>query len=124
MQRTLAAMLVIALATGPWLMAHHSFAASYFEEQWVTVEGELEEFEFKSPHSWVHLSVREESGQSQRYSAEWASASRLTQRGISADTLKPGDRVVIKGSPGRTPGERKIHLKSIERPADGWAWRR
>jgi hypothetical protein len=41
----------------------------------------------------------------------------------SADTLKPGDRVIITGAPGRNASERRIHLKSIERPADGWAWR-
>ena len=38
------------------------------------------------------------------------------------DTLKPGDRVIVTGSPGRNAAERKIHLKRIERPADGWSW--
>jgi hypothetical protein len=59
-----------------------------------------------------------------RYSADWSNPNRLSRDGISHDTLKVGDRVVITGSPGRTPGENRIHLKQIERPADGWRWSR
>jgi hypothetical protein len=54
--------------------------------------------------------------------AEWASAPRLKQWGVSEDTLKPGDRVVITGSPSRNPTEYRMHLKSIQRRADGWQW--
>jgi hypothetical protein len=103
-------------------VAHHSFAAEYFEEQSVSIEGELVQFEYRSPHSWVHVMVRDESGAGQQFSAEWASPTRLTQRGVTAETLRPGDRLVITGSPGRNPADRRIHLKSIMRPADGWAW--
>jgi hypothetical protein len=62
-------------------------------------------------------------GQVRRYSAEWANPNRLNQQGIRRDTLRPGDHVVIVGSPGRPGNEYKIHLKGIERPADGWTWR-
>jgi hypothetical protein len=103
--------------------AHHSFAAHYFEEQSVTIQGELVEFEYKSPHAWVHVMVKDEKGQAQRFSAEWANPNRLQQLKITKDTLKAGDYVVITGSPGRNSSERKIHLKGIERPEDGWNWR-
>jgi hypothetical protein len=104
------------------LKAHHSFAADYFEDQRVSVEGDLVEFEYRAPHSWVHLMVKDERGDLQKYSAEWASPTRLKQRGVAADSLKPGDHIVISGSPGRKPAERRIHLKTITRPTDGWAW--
>jgi hypothetical protein len=58
-----------------------------------------------------------------RYAAEWANPNRLAQQGITRDTLRPGDRVVVVGSPGRRAHEYTLHLKSIERPADGWRWR-
>jgi hypothetical protein len=104
--------------------SHHSFPAHYFEEQSITVKGELVEFEYKSPHAWVHILVRdEETGQTQRFSAEWANPNRLQQSRITKDTLKAGDLLIISGSPGRNTSERKIHLKAIERPADGWNWR-
>ena len=111
------------LAAGIPAYPHHSFAAHYFEEQSITVQGVLVEFEYKSPHAWVYLEVKDEAGQVQRISAEWANPSRLQQQRISKDTLKIGDLLTISGSPGRNASERKMHLKSVERPADGWNWR-
>jgi hypothetical protein len=112
-----------AVATVAPLAAHHSFAAHYYEEQSTTITGELVEFEYRSPHAWVHVVAADERGEMRRYSAEWANPNRLGQQGVTRDTLKPGDRVVVVGSPGRTAGEYKLHLKAIERPADGWQWR-
>jgi hypothetical protein len=103
-------------------VAHHSFAAHYFEDQSVTVQGELAEFEYISPHAWVYVTVRDNDGQLQKFSAEWSNPNRLRQLSITKDTLKPGDLVTITGSPGRNASERKIHLKAIERPSDGWKW--
>ena len=102
--------------------AHHSFPAHYFEDQTVSVEGELVEFEYRAPHAWVRVMAPDDKGVLQQFSAEWANPSRLSQLGVTKETLKAGDRVIISGSPGRNPAERRIHLKSIQRPADGWAW--
>ena len=104
--------------------SHHSFAAHYFEEQSMTVRGEVAEFEYKSPHAWVHVLVKDEAGEVQRYSAEWSNPNRLQQLRITKDTLRPGDFVIVTGSPGRNAAERKIHLKRLERPSDGWNWPR
>ena len=116
--------LVLVLTSGPLVAGHHSFAAHYFEEQSVTVQGTLVQFDYSAPHAWVHLSVTDERGAARQYSAEWANPNRLSRDGITKDTLKPGDRVIVTGSPGRNASENRIHLKGIERPADGWRWRR
>lgn len=105
------------------LSAHHSFAAHYFEEESITIRGELVEFEYRSPHAWVYVMAPDDRGTMRRYGAEWQNPNRLGQQGITRDTLKPGDQVVVVGSPGRTAGEYKLHLKGIDRPADGWTWR-
>ena len=102
---------------------HHSFATYYHENETMSVEGDIVEFEFKNPHAWVHLMVKDANGQTQKYSAEWANPNNLTRQNITKETLRVGDHVVITGSPGRNPSEHKIHLKGIERPADGWSWR-
>jgi hypothetical protein len=122
MKRTLLATLLWFAGAVIGTSAHHSFAAFYLEDQTISIEGDIIEFEYRSPHSFVHVMTRDESGATQRFSAEWGSPNRLSQRGVTADTLKPGDRVVISGSPGRNPAERRLHLKSIHRPADGWKW--
>ena len=88
----------------------------------MSIEGTVVEFEYRAPHAWLHVLVREADGQMQRFSAEWANPQRLARDGVTADRIKPGDVVRVTGSPGRTPSERKLHLKRIERPADGWVW--
>jgi hypothetical protein len=101
---------------------HHSFAAHYFEDQSISVEGEIAEFEYVNPHAWVHVHAVDLSGRTQRVSAEWASPGRLKQQGIDKSTLRAGDRVILTGSPSRNQSEYKMHLKGIERRADGWKW--
>jgi hypothetical protein len=120
--RTLLTLLIGAVALTASTSAHHSFAGTYVEDQRVSIEGDVAQFDYRSPHSFVHVNVKDANGAMQPFSAEWASATRLQQAGVSQDTLKPGDRVIIAGSPGRDPSEHRIHLKSIRRPADGWQW--
>jgi hypothetical protein len=117
------ALLVAIILAGAAATAHHSFATYYFEDRSVSIEGDVVEFAYSAPHAWVHLMAPDTGGVSRRFAAEWANPTRLARDGITADTLKAGDRVLITGSPGRNPGEYKIHLKAIERPADGWNWR-
>ncbi len=95
MRRLLLALIVAGALVGIPVYAHHSFAAQYFEEQTLSIEGELVEFEYRSPHAWVHVMAKDENGQMQRFSAEWASPNRLSQQSVGKDTLKPGDRLVI-----------------------------
>jgi hypothetical protein len=119
---TLFTLVLTVAAGGSVVTAHHSFAAHYFEEQTVSLEGDLVEFEYTNPHAWVHLVARDESGAPRKYSAEWGNITRLSQRGVTKETLRPGDRLIVTGSPGRNPADRKIHLKQIVRPSDGWQW--
>ena len=121
--RTTLVALAFAMAVPPVAFSHHSFAAYYFEDRSVTVEGTIAEFAYRSPHAWVYVDVADAKGGATRLGAEWANPNRLTRDGITVDSLKPGDRVVITGSPGRNVSENRIHLKRIERPADGWQWR-
>ena len=122
MKRVVLTLFLGAIVAAVPASAHHSFAAVYFEDQKVSVEGELVEFEYRNPHAWVHVMARDENGEMQKFSAEWAGATRLKQGGVTQETLKVGDRVIITGAPGRTASERRIHLKGIERPSDGWKW--
>jgi hypothetical protein len=101
---------------------HHSFAEYYIEADTIEVEGEVIEFQYKNPHSWIHVMAREPFGGGKPYAAEWASVSRLERDGINAKTLRPGDVVRIWASPNRNPNDNRIRLKRIERRADRWSW--
>jgi hypothetical protein len=89
----------------------------------MTIEGDLVEFDYRTPHAWVHVNVRDAQGRTERYSAEWSNPNRLQRDNITRDTLRVGDRLIITGSPGRNAAEHRLHLKAVERPADGWRWR-
>src|ERR1700704_1903807 len=101
MRRTLLALSVVALTAVASLSAHHSFAAEYLEEQKVSIEGDVVAFELKNPHSWLYLVVLDEHGKPQKFSAEWSNPARLKQAGFSVDSFKPGDHLIVTGSPGR-----------------------
>ena len=124
MKRTVrwVALLVMLVAAARVLPAHHSFAAYYFEQQMVSVTGELTEFDYRAPHVWVKIKGRDASGMEQVFAAEWSNPNRLARDGVTKTTLNIGDVLIIAGSPGRNPEEHRLHLKAIQRPADGWEW--
>jgi hypothetical protein len=122
MQRHLIVVLAVAmLAAGSQVLAHHSFAATYLEDQSVTIEGELVQFLLRNPHSFVHVMVKQPDGTSARYVVEWGSPAQLSGK-VSRDTLKPGDHVIISGNPGRNAGDHRVRLLTFKRPKDGWSW--
>jgi hypothetical protein len=121
-RRILLTLAIAVMLAGITAGAHHSFAAYYFEDQSTTLEGEVQEFQLRSPHALLMLRSRTPEGTLETYTAEWANPRRLGGAGITKDTLRPGDLVIVTGSPGRNPAERKLHLKGIRRPADGWAY--
>ena len=118
--RTLAILGILLPAAGASLYAHHSFAAYYNESQSITLQGQVHELQFKSPHVLLMFNVQTPQGVA-LYTAEWANPRRLGGS-MNKDTLRPGDVVVVTGAPGRTASDNKVHLKSIHRPADGWSW--
>jgi hypothetical protein len=123
MKRLLVVLLVAgACVLGSKVYAHHSFAATYLEDQTVTIEGELVQFLFRNPHSFVHVMVKDKDGQQVRYAIEWGGAGQLGGQGVTRETLKPGDVVVISGSPGRNPADHRIRMVTLRRPKDGFGW--
>jgi len=123
MKRYLVAPLaVVALAVGAQAFAHHSFAATYLEDQSMTIEGELVQFQLRNPHAYVHVVVKEPDGSMVRYVVEWGSPIQLSGTGVTRNTLKPGDHVIISGNPGRDPANHRVRLLTLRRPKDGLSW--
>jgi hypothetical protein len=105
------------------LLAHHSFAAVYLEDQMIEIAGEVTEFRYENPHAWLLVRGAEagRGGGTKVYAAEWVGTAQLERQYIEKFTLKPGDKVRIWGSPAKEPSDAKLHLKKIERN-DGWSW--
>ena len=124
MKRTLLALVITAGAfmAGGRAYAHHSFAATYFEDKTQKVEGNLVQFLYRNPHSFVHVEAPDEKGTMQRWAVEWGAGGQLGRQGVTRETLKPGDHVVIMGNPGRNPEDHRLRMVNITRPSDGWKW--
>jgi hypothetical protein len=111
---------IIAVIARGQVAAHHSYAA-YERDRMVEIEGIIEDFEVVAPHSL--LKVR--AGDALLYTAEWQSPIGLKRSGIEPDTLRKGDRVILKGNPRRDFTESRVmNFKAVTRPADGWTWPR
>jgi hypothetical protein len=67
----------------------------------VDVEGTVTKVEWKSPHAWVYVDVTNVKGEKANWSFELPSPVTLMRRGWSRDTLKPGDRIKVSGSPAK-----------------------
>jgi hypothetical protein len=102
--------------------AHHSFTATYDEGKTVEIEGTLVQFMFRNPHAFVHVMAPDENGEMQRWGVEWGGAGALAGQGVTRDSLKPGDKVVITGNPGRNPADHRIRMRTLLRPSDGFGW--
>src|SRR5437867_10735274 len=116
----IAGVTAVALAVSAPAWAHHSFAATYLEDQKITIEGRLMQVAFRGAHSFVQIMVKEADGSNTPWVVEWGSAAQLNTQGVTRDTLKPGDQVVITGNPGRNPEDHRMRLLIFKRPKDGW----
>ena len=117
---TLATVLVV-VAAGV-ARAHHSFTATYFEDRTVTIEGRVLQFQFRNPHSFVHVQAPDDNGELHRWAVEWGGSSQLSNQGLAGATLRPGDVVEITGNPGRDASDHRVRMRYLLRPADGFDW--
>jgi hypothetical protein len=123
MKRNLCVLIVLgSVALGVRAYAHHSFAATYLEDQEMTIEGDLVQFLYRNPHSFVHVMAPDSNKEMQRWAVEWGGGGQLNQQGVTRETLKPGDHVIVTGNPGRNPSDHRLRMRSITRPKDGWKW--
>jgi hypothetical protein len=102
--------------------AHHSFQASYDTDTVQEIKGKLVQLNFRNPHSSVMVMAPDADGVMQRWGVEWGGASALTRQGLTRDSFKVGDEVVVTGQPGREVSDHRLRMLSIVRSSDGFGW--
>ena len=120
--KRIAIVLGAALVLAARVHGHHNFADIYLEADTIEIDGEVVEFDYRNPHSWIHVQARDAFGAEKIYSGEWASVSRLERDGITKTFFKAGDRLRIWASPNRNPNDNRIRIKRMERRSDKWKW--
>jgi hypothetical protein len=111
-----AAILAVATSAG----AHHSIAGMYDASRNMTLEGTVAEFQFIYPHPIVVVDIRRGNA-TEQWQMEMDNRGELSQIGFTEATLKPGDRVIVHGSPARREAQR-LYIRRLERPADGFGY--
>ena len=122
MRRVIFLVVACAFAAGSAAYAHHSYAATYDTSREIKLEGKLVQFVYRNPHSFVHLEAPDDKGATQRWAVEWSGGGQLANQGVTRDSLKVGDQVVIMGRPSRVTGEFRALMVTLKRPADGFTW--
>ena len=116
--------LSVALGIGIFAMAayaHHSIAGVYETNRQVTIEGIVTQFHFVNPHPFLTVDVKDGNGSPQQWRLEMDNLSELSEIGVTSGTLKPGDRVVVSGSPGRRESQ-SLYIRKLDRPVDGFRY--
>ncbi len=78
-------------------LAHHGFGGRYDEDNPITVQGTVTDFQFTNPHSFIYFDSTDTNGKTQRWQAELGSVNQLHMSGWTKDTLKPGDKITVVG---------------------------
>ena len=98
--------------------AHHSLAGMYDQGRRLTLDGIVAQFHYVNPHPYVLMDVKDPNGRTQQWRLEMDNRRELADIGITSETLKQGDRLVVSGSPGRAE-PRLLYVWKLDRPADG-----
>ena len=95
---------VLSLSVGPAL-GHHSFAMFDFTKK-LELSGTVKELEWTNPHSWLHIVVTDEKGQTVEWSFEMGGSGALARKGWKPKIVLPGDKISIVAAPLKngTPG--------------------
>jgi len=106
------------VVTGVTASAHHSISSVYDGSRRVTVDGIVAQFHLVNPHPFLFIDVRDDS-RATPWRAEMDNRSELVGIGVTADTFKPGDRIVVTGSPARSQSQ-SLYVLRLDRPSDGF----
>ena len=100
---------------------HHSISAVYDSSRQVTIEGVVTQFQFVNPHPLVMMDVTDGGGNAQQWRLEMDNRSELAEIGVTTETLKPGDRIVVTGSLARAQSH-SLYILTLDRHADGFRY--
>jgi len=96
--------------------AHHSQAGYETEDKIRTLKGVVAEYRWRNPHVVIIWDVKDDKGNVVQWAGEMPSVTSVIAQGMSKNSLKQGDEVVVTGLPSRSGTE--CLIRTIKR-ADG-----
>jgi Family of unknown function (DUF6152) len=93
---TFVSLLLVLFLSAP-LLAHHAFSAEYDNTKPVKVQGVVSKVEWKNPHIWFYVDVKDAAGKVTTWGFSGGPPGMLQRRGITKDVLKIGDEIKVEG---------------------------
>jgi hypothetical protein len=98
MKYAISLVVVVAVASaGTQLLAHHSFAAEFDASKAIRLNGTLTKVEWTNPHIYFYIDVKDDVGQTVRWTCESGAPGALSRRGFKRGDLKLGDTIIVDG---------------------------
>ncbi|MGA7792300.1 MAG: DUF6152 family protein [Candidatus Acidiferrales bacterium] len=95
----LAAVMSLVMFSGS-AMAHHG-VAGYDMTKTITLHGTVSKFDWSNPHVVVYVDAKNEGGEMQHWTIEFASPVHMVRAGWSKSSMKTGDDITIDTHPSR-----------------------
>jgi hypothetical protein len=96
-QRLITIALSLGFFGGASLWAHHSLAAEYDQKKHVSLTGTVTKLDWRNPHAWIYLDVKNESGAVDKWQCELGSPNAMSRAGFGPDAVKEGDEIILDG---------------------------
>jgi hypothetical protein len=115
--------LLAATLLGGTAWAHHAFGKEFDEKKTVTLEGVVTRVAWENPHVHFYVDVKQADGTVVNWTCETRGPNGLEHQGWKRDSMKAGDKVVVKGYLARdgshTADGRRVTLADGHRILDG-----
>jgi hypothetical protein len=109
----LLALMGISVVLSGVVSAHHS--AALFEDDEIAARGVVAEVTWRNPHVLLHWDVKDDKGKVVRWVGEMASVTSVMADGLTKNSFKPGDEIIITFRPARA-GTPESVIGTILRP--------
>jgi hypothetical protein len=110
----------VVVSTVSLAYAHHSLTGVYDTRREVAVEGVVTQFQFISPHPFVIAEVVR-NGVAEQWQFDMDNRGEMREIGMTAQTLRAGDRISVAGYPAREEA-RRLYIQRFQRPSDGFSY--
>jgi hypothetical protein len=105
---------LVVLATGGQLSAHHSVPVNFDQSKEVSIEGVLTEIKWVNPHAHFRINVKQPDGSVLEWLVEMGATNTMKRAGFPMDRFMVGEKYTIIGPPGRR--DRAVLLDEVVMP--------
>ena len=98
--------------------AHHAFAAEYDVKKPVMLTGTVTKVDWRNPHAWFYVDVKDDSGKVTNWGFELPSPNGLMRAGWTRNSMKPGNVITVEGSRSKD-GSANANVKTVTLAGSG-----